>query len=727
MNLPRWTVFPALAVLAVLLITAFPHSPQDGYEDAPRLGESAAGGVLLPPAEHERVVVLGIDGLDPDVLEEVMRRFPERTTNFRWLASFNGVRSLGTSTPPQSPVAWSNFITGLDPGGHGIYDFIHRNPVTRAPLPSTTTVGDDPFRVGLWGDWRLSVPMPWHEASDTNRTGEAFWATLARHGVPADIWRMPANFPVIASRGVSFSGMLTPALDSAYGEFTFYTTDPPIDLDITGGRYVPVQERPAGVIHTKLTGPPNDFKKPSSPASTSSVPLRILIDREAGAAAVEVGDRAVVLRPGQWSDFLPVTFDLLPAGAMSMSGIVRFYLRSIEPEVELYASPVNIDPAAPVSPVSQPEDASAKLADRRHGGIGPYFTQGMAEEVNALKADVLTDQEFLDQSNLVYRERLAMMDYAIDRYLEKDEGGLLFFYYSTVDLCSHMLWRHGDLEHPAHDPEVAAQDISRFTPRGEGTLQDVVHDLYLKMDPVLARLRERLGDDVTLIVMSDHGFAPWRRKFSLNTWLWENGYLVLKEGSSKELPDDHPDFRKVDIFTQADWSKTRAYGVGFNGLYLNLRGREGDIPGTPENEAGIVDPADAPALLAELVERLEAVVDEQTGARVVLRADLASEVYRGARLAEAPDVVVGYDSGYGNSDPSTLGRVPHHVLQDNTGGTFNGNHLMAPEVVAGTLLANVPIRDGDHRLEDLTVEILSRYGVEPAPELQGHRVLATQP
>jgi predicted AlkP superfamily phosphohydrolase/phosphomutase len=403
---------------------------------------------------------------------------------------------------------------------------------------------------------------------------------------------------------------------------------------------------------------------------------------------------------------------------------------------------VNIDPSNPVAPVSEPSSASAALADRARGGIGPYYTQGMPEDVNALKREVISVSEFVQQSALVQSEGVRMLDYALDRYLAKEEGGLFFFYFSGVDLCSHMMWRHFDASHPDHDPALAAEDSSWWSKRPGSTWKDYVYDLYMEMDPVLGRLRERLGDDATLIVMSDHGFAPYSRKFSLNTWLLENGYLVLRDGCAKELPEDDPAHQPVYVSgyvpkpkglaqseawparTIVDWSKTRAYGVGFNGLYLNLAGREQDDPATADDESGIVKPEQAGALARELKSKLEALVDPKTGARFIARCDLASEVFTGARVPEAPDVIVGYDAGYGNSDEAAVGRIPHAWIADNDrGGTFNGSHLMVPDVVRGMILCNRPLAGGEHGLEDLTVEILRRYQVEPPPQLKGHAVL----
>ncbi|MFT5080341.1 MAG: putative AlkP superfamily phosphohydrolase/phosphomutase, partial [Planctomycetota bacterium] len=186
--------------------------------------ESEAGAPVLPSnpsvlaaTEHPRMVVLGIDGLDPDILREVIERFPDETKNFQALAAQGqGIMDLETSCPPQSPVAWSNFITGMNPGGHGIFDFIHRDQVSRNIKASI--MNDEPGE-----DLQLpgtSYKMPWGGSSEPNRTGTPFWALLGDAGIAADVWRMPINYPVTAGKGLSFPGMMTPAVDSAYGEAT---------------------------------------------------------------------------------------------------------------------------------------------------------------------------------------------------------------------------------------------------------------------------------------------------------------------------------------------------------------------------------------------------------------------------------------------------------------------------------------------------------------------------
>lgn len=781
MRIPRWAVYPALVVLIGLPFAFVPTRGGDEYAGAARARAIEAGTVGALPTKHPRVIVIGIDGLDPDILEDTIRRFPERTSAFQWLVGDRGVHRLGTSNPPQSPVAWSNFTTGLDPGGHGIFDFIHRDPRSRAPIPSTTREAAPGFAVKLMA--KLPLPgdyaLPSAGSTESNRSGEAFWTILKRAGIPADIWRMPANFPVVPSQGWSFSGMMTPALDSAYGECTLYTTNP-----LAYGGYAKVRglNELAGEYATSLAGPPNSFKE-GMPAAT--VPLVIRPDRAANAIVLDVGDTStLVLQPGQWSEFVPVVFSLLPASAQDVQGIVRFYLRSLEPELELYASPINIDPSAPAMDVSEPGDAAAEVA----GKIGPFYTQGMAEDVGALKRRLLREDEFMKQVELVYDESRRMLDVALDRYVERADGGLLFFYFSTVDLASHMMWRLTDPSHPAYDPALAAQASEWFTQRPGSTWRDALSDLVLKMDPALARVRERIGDDATYILMSDHGFAPYGRSFSLNTWLLEQGYLVLRDGCEREAAGDgshsalarhvndviearSPHAGRIasieptatggsriavasdggtdshvvvpsgvalrvavgavvaegdalsEPFTLVDWSKTRAYSVGFQGVYLNKQGREGDIEATALDESGIVAQSAARPLLEEIRAKLLALKDPKNGARIVQRCDLSTEIYSAKRVAEAPDLVVGFDVDYCNSDASTEGRIPAHVLEDNLGGSFNGSHLMSPDVVQGTLLSNRRVRAGAHALEDLTVEVLKQFGVAPTQDMRGHPVL----
>ena len=67
----------------------------------------------------------------------------------------------------------------------------------------------------------------------------------------------------------------------------------------------------------------------------------------------------------------------------------------------------------------------------------------------------------------------------------------------------------------------------------------------------------RVAEGATLVVLSDHGFTSWRRAFHLNTWLQKEGYLTARDPNLKDDPG---------LYTNVDWSRTRAYALGLNGL-----------------------------------------------------------------------------------------------------------------------------------------------------------------
>ncbi len=222
------------------------------------------------------------------------------------------------------------------------------------------------------------------------------------------------------------------------------------------------------------------------------------------------------------------------------------------------------------------------------------------------------------------------------------------------------------------------------------------------MDRTIARVRQTLPDDTVLIVMSDHGFGPQTRSFHLNAWLRDQGYLVMKD-----------DKRTGYLLTgDVDWSKTRAYGMGFNGLYLNLEGREAE---------GIVTADEAAPLIRELVRGLEGWVDPDNGRSGIYQVDRASDVYSGDRLAEAPDLVVGYDIGYACSDESTLGEITEGVVEDNT-TRWSGNHLGAAELFPGMLLMDRKLATTGHDLTDLPVSILEHFGLPPGEGMVGESI-----
>jgi predicted AlkP superfamily phosphohydrolase/phosphomutase len=619
------------------------------------------------------MIILGIDGLDPDLLTKFMAE--GKMPNFARLAAQGSFRRLTTSIPPQSPVAWSNMITGMNAGGHGVFDFIHRDPKTLQLYFSTSKVEGPKHSLHI-GNW--VIPLGSGTAEDL-RHGKAFWEILDEQGVRNYVYRIPANFPPIAAKGKTLSGMGTPDLRGTYGTFTFYTDDPTAAIGaLEGGEIVQVEVKNNRVA-AHLIGPDNTFRKNSPP---STEPFTVDVDPLEPVARIGVQDQQFVLKEGEWSGWVPVEFQLMPFIG-DVKGICRFYLKQTHPRFQLYVSPINIDPENPALPISTPSGYSRDLAEQ----IGEFHTQGIAEDTKALTAGVLDDKEFLEQSHTVLAEHRR----AFDAEFPKFRQGLFFFYFSSLDLNGHMLWRLIDPQHPAYDAPLAAQYGSSL------------EEFYEQMDQVLGEVLPKVDENTTLLVLSDHGFAPFRRSFNLNTWLLNNGYITRKAGASGDSSEP---------FADVDWSRTRAYGLGINGLYLNVRGRERE---------GIVDPAEADALLREIRQKLLQVRDPKDGSQVITRIDLASEVYQGPYARLGPDALVGYNRGYRSGWKTILGAFPPDVLEDNT-NPWSGDHCMDFTKVPGVLLSNRKIEAQAPALTDMAPTILSEFGIAKTKDMMGQSV-----
>jgi predicted AlkP superfamily phosphohydrolase/phosphomutase len=625
-------------------------------------GCRSRGGEL---ASKVRVVVLGFDGMDYELTKEMMAE--GRLPHLARLAAQGTFQALGTSTPPQSPVAWSNFITGMDAGGHGIFDFIHRDPRTMIPYLSTTR--PEPSEKKLeFGKYQFPLT---EDKMELLRFGTPFWEVLEKKGIPTTIMRMPANFPPSGTATRELSGMGTPDVIGSYGTFSYYTSDPAAfrGKDVSGGTIYGVTVSD-GIVKGMLQGPKNPFLVKPQEASAG---FTVYIDAQEPFAKIVVGDEERVVKVGEWSDWVPVTLKFIPT--QSIRVICRFYLREVRPVFNLYVTPLNLDPTKPAMPISTPASFAGELA----GATGRFYTQGMPDDTKALMNGVFSAEEFLAQADMAQEEAARQYKYLLERFQE----GLLFYYFGHSDQVSHMMWRSMDPQHPAYKASDA-----RF--------KNVIPDLYRSFDDIVGATMEKMGPKTALIVMSDHGFTSWRRAFHLNTWLKENGYLVLRDPSRKDDPG---------LFANVDWSLTRAYGLGLNGLYVNLRGRE---------KWGIVDPQDRLPLMDEIISKLTKTVDPKTG-QIAITSVFRRDEYKSTGHVEiGPDLIVGYAKGTRGSNESALGKVPPEVFMDNT-EEWSGDHCMDPESVPGILFTSGPLKKPVAKLQDLAAAILAEFGIEGFP------------
>ncbi|MFI5322925.1 MAG: alkaline phosphatase family protein [Thermodesulfobacteriota bacterium] len=624
----------------------------------------------------KRVIIIGLDGMDPKLTEEFMRR--GKLPNFSKLSELGTFKSLATSYPSISPVAWSSFMTGVDPSHHNIFDFITRDPCTYQPMLSSAEIGKA-SRVLPIGKYMIPLGKP---RMKLLRKGRPFWKILGEHGIWSSVLRVPITFPPEKFNGVLLSGMCVPDLKGSQGTFAHYTADPNKNEVEAGGvsRVVKVRD---GIINTLLYGPENSLVKNGEEIT---IPLRIKIDKAAGRAVIEICNQRFELVPRTYSPWIRLSF---PAGlGIKVHGICRFYINSLDPVFDMYVTPINIDPEDPALPISHPFVYSVYLAKLQ----GSFGTLGLAEDTWALNEGVIDEEAFLAQAYLLYEEREKMFFNALD----KTPKGLCTCVFDTTDRVQHMFFRCLDQNHPAN--------------RGKETekYKNVIEDLYAKMDGLIGRALEYTDDKTVLIVISDHGFTQFKRGVNLNSWLFKNGYMTLRDGHETS----------GDWFENVDWEKTRAFSLGLAGIFINRKGRE--MRGCVEEGDKVV------RLKAELIRKLAGLRDEQAG-EVAIREVIDTEsASSGPYIHDAPDLLVGYNAGYRSSWTCALGRVTEDVFEDNT-KHWSGDHCVDPKIVPGIIFTNRKIVKENPNLNDIAPTVLKLFGVEIPAYMKGRPIFGEEP
>jgi predicted AlkP superfamily phosphohydrolase/phosphomutase len=659
------------------------------------------GAALIPWAldssPKRRVVILGIDGMDPKILQRLIDE--GEMPNFKRLIEQGDFKPLQTSMPPLSPVAWSNFITGMDPGGHGIYDFVARDPKNYFPHEAMAEAYEATRTLDI-GSWVLPLSSGGYTM---NRQGKAFWQILDEKGIPTVVYKMPVNFPPVEQKyGGALSGMGTPDLLGTPGSFAYYTDHPPENAaDISGGKVYEVRVID-NRVDARLIGPKNPFRRIPKQTATGkikrnkqgeieydhpelAIDFTVFLDPDELVAKLVFQDKELILQQGEWSDWVRVEFEAVP-WAVKVSAIARLYMQQVRPEFRLYISPLQINPEEPAIPISQPEDWSNELFQK----IGYFYTQTFPEENKGFSGGLFSAMEYWEQSQYVLSESRR----ALDRFLEEFKEGLLFFYFSSVDLNGHMLWRYIDPMHPDYRPDA--------------TLKNTYGIVYQSMDDALGKTMDAVLDgNTTLIVMSDHGFSRFYFGFNINSWLVEKGYIKLKN------PDKQGTLGDLELFTNVDWDRTRAYASGLIGIYLNLKGRE---------SKGVVPESEYDRLLDQLEKDLYEIRDPKNGKQVVTLVTRPRRDFHGPLKDAGPDIIVGYNEDYRIAWESTLGGMPRELFVDNT-AAWSGDHQVDYRLVPGILVTNRKITLENPSLIDLTVGVLDEFGVPPAKTMLGRDCL----
>lgn len=605
------------------------------------------GRSIMTTSSSGRLIIIGLDGLSPNLVDRYLEE--GKLPSFRRLKEMGGYARLATSNPAESPVAWSVFATGRNPGKNGVYDFIRRSPNSYMPDLSLTRIERD--------------------KSQVVRKGKAFWQYSRDTGVKVRILACPVTFPPDEVNGEVLSGMGTPDLLGTQGTFSFYTTVTETISEDTGGEVHVVPK--AAVYKLELLGP----RKQTLTGKTErlAAPFEVRPAADHRSATIALQGKELALAVGEWSEWREVSFKVGPL--RTMRGILRFWLGGLDPDLKLYATPICIDPREPWFGVSYPGDYAKQLAT----DLGLFSTRGMPFDTWALNEERLSEDAFIEHAKSLLDERLRLMERELPRF----EKGVFFVYFDYPDIIQHMYWRFIDPQHPLYRTDVPEKQ------RG------MIEDCYRNMDRIVGRALDQMRPNDTLIVLSDHGFDTYRRAVHVNSWLRDHGYLVLRDPRAAE---GRP------LFSDVDWTRTRAYALGFGGIYLNVKGRE------PQ---GVVLPAEADALKREIATGIRQWRDSKDSAPILHEVYFQEDIFKGPEASHAPDLYLGFNIGFGASWQTALGAVPAGLVEDNL-KKWSGSHLIDPTQVPGILLTSKPLAVKDPSLYDFAPTVLKFMGLDAA-------------
>ncbi len=618
-------------------------------------------------AKTDRVVILGLDGLEPTITERLLKE--GKLPNLQKLQQQGSYSRLQTAYPAISPVAWSVFSTGVNAGGHSIFDFLSRHKLTYMPELSSSKVGVPKKKLTL-GRYEIPLGKP---IVRFLRRSKSFWKILGENGIFSHVLRVPITFPPEKFNGAMLSAMCTPDLWGTQGTFSFFTTDASVDPIKVGGD-TSIVTRTGDRVEGFIKGPENSITREKEQMKLPFV-VDILNDDE---AELVIGKEKIHLRKNRYTEWIELKFK---AGlGIKVQGIARFYLLDTSPHFRLYMTPINIDPETPALPISYPYFYSVYLA-KLHG---KYATLGLAEDTWALNEGVIDEDAFLEQSYLIHEEREKQFFHALD----KTKKGLCAVVVDATDRIQHMFFRTMDDDHPAN----RNKETERY--------KKVIEDMYIRMDGLVGRTMEKVNKDDVFMVLSDHGFKTFKRGINLNVWLKENGYLTLKEGVTVT----------GEFFKGVDWSKTKAYAFGLAGIYLNVKGRE---------KEGIVEPgAEYQQVKAELIEKLSGLKDPVNGEVAITHMYDSQKIYNGPYVNEGPDLISGYNIGYRISWNGATGVIDDVIFDDNT-KAWSGDHCIDPELVPGIIFANRKIAAQKPGLIDMAPTVLGLFGVDSPGYMRG--------
>lgn len=613
--------------------------------------------------EEKKLLLIGIDSLDPKIIEKLMEE--GKLPNFKKLKESGSYEMLDTTTPPETPVAWSAAATGSNPGKYNIYDFINRDKETYLP------------KLNLAEEKRGILKTNY----DCAMKGVPFWSLTSEAGIPTTVMRWPVTFPPSRVNGRMLSGLGVIDIKGYLNSYKFYSSAE-FDEEKEGmdkmSKIVKVEKNKT--INTNLFGP---FMSKRDGITEIKAQMEIKLEDDAAIITVDGKDYKIGVKG--WSDWIKVKFDI--GVIRSVHGIFKAYLLSTEPEFNMYITSIQIDPVNPMYEISYPGYYSKDLAQE----IGLFYTMGMPEDTKAVTDNRISPQIFLEQVKQIEDGRTKMFWHEFGKF----KSGVYAFGFDSGDRLKHIFWNNKVLKD---------KQENRDNEENKFSISKEIEEYYTEKDNFLGQVLGEIDEHTQLIIFSDHGFSSFERAVSINTWLVENDYMTL----TREIDEKDAG----ELFKYVDWSKTRAYSLGFTSIYINLKGRE---------SKGIVNPEDKDRLIKDIIKKLGNLTDPETGKKVCAKLYKGSEIYSGKYKENAPDIVVGFDEGYRMAWQNAVAGFTPWILKDNE-EQWTGDHLIESSKVPGILFTNFKINKSSKTsktknpsLMDIAPTVLKIFNI-PKPE-----------
>jgi len=418
-----------------------------------------------------QTIILGFDSFDPVTFERLSSS--GKMPNLRRFVEAGKYARFTVSDPPQTEVSWTSIATGLDPGGHGIFDFVHRDPATYTPfvsiLPTKRTAVGIQF-------------VPPYQA-------RTIFEEATRMGYPATSLWWPATFPARPELPIqSIPGLGTPDILGKLGVGSLFS-----DAPGPGDSTQKTQTRslqPAGKNRWKgsIEGP---VAKKDGRAQSVTADLQLELDGQE--ARLLVGSQAFPIQVGKWSPVLEISFKM--GFLMSVKAVTRAILTQVEPHIRLYFLPLQIHPLASPWRYATPPGFVKQLWN----ASGPHLTLGWPQDTTGLEESHISDDQFLDLCQAIFTGRERALMHQVGKFRE----GILGVVFDDLDRVQHMFRRDR---------------------------MDIVEEWYARLDALVGRVESQLasldGGKLRLFVLSDHGFQDFTYKVHLNRWLLDHGYLT---------------------------------------------------------------------------------------------------------------------------------------------------------------------------------------------------------